>query len=176
MDCFYCPYEKDENGVPTQPRSYLSSEPAMRRATRHNFDIRAQFWDRIQCYVATGNIEKDDESSQKLEVILSGGTWECYPRDERDRFINECYWAANTCGLQEDREILSMEEEQKINEFQPLFDNKIVTTIEEAINFTIAEEYHHDYYARNPYQGLLYGSSWTQDFKNSQKIRTFILG
>ncbi len=43
--------------------------------------------------------------------------------------------------------------EQKINEFQPLFDNKIVTTIEEPINFTIAEEYHHDYYARNPYQG-----------------------
>ena len=43
--------------------------------------------------------------------------------------------------------------EQKITEFQPLFEHKIVTTIEEPINFTIAEEYHHDYYARNPYQG-----------------------
>ena len=42
---------------------------------------------------------------------------------------------------------------QKIAELQPIFDNKIVTTIEEPINFTIAEEYHHDYYARNPYQG-----------------------
>ena len=42
---------------------------------------------------------------------------------------------------------------QKITELQPIFDNKIVTTIEEPINFVIAEEYHHDYYARNPYQG-----------------------
>ena len=42
---------------------------------------------------------------------------------------------------------------QKIAELQPIFDNKIVTTIEDPINFTIAEEYHHDYYARNPYQG-----------------------
>ncbi|MED5308693.1 MAG: peptide-methionine (S)-S-oxide reductase, partial [Candidatus Thermoplasmatota archaeon] len=43
--------------------------------------------------------------------------------------------------------------EQKIAEMQPVFDNKIVTTIEEPINFTIAEDYHHDYYARNPNQG-----------------------
>ena len=42
---------------------------------------------------------------------------------------------------------------QKIAELQPMFDHKIVTTIEEPVNFTIAEEYHHDYYARNPYQG-----------------------
>jgi peptide-methionine (S)-S-oxide reductase len=42
---------------------------------------------------------------------------------------------------------------QKITEMQPIFDNKIVTTIEEPINFTIAEDYHHDYYARNPTQG-----------------------
>ena len=42
---------------------------------------------------------------------------------------------------------------QKIVEMQPIFDNRIVTTIEEPINFTIAEDYHHDYYARNPTQG-----------------------
>ena len=42
---------------------------------------------------------------------------------------------------------------QKIAEMQPIFDNRIVTTIEEPINFTIAEDYHHDYYARNPTQG-----------------------
>jgi len=41
----------------------------------------------------------------------------------------------------------------KINEMQNIFDNKIVTTIEEATNFTIAEKYHHDYYAKNPAQG-----------------------
>jgi len=115
-DCAYCPQETDREGNHTQPRSYLSSEPAMRRALRHDFDIRSQFWDRIKCYIATGNIDINDKFSEKMEVILSGGTWECYPRDERDRFIQECYWAANTYGLKEDREILSIEEEQTINE------------------------------------------------------------
>ena len=40
-----------------------------------------------------------------------------------------------------------------IESMQPLFDAQIVTTIEEATHFTIAEEYHHNYYARNPAQG-----------------------
>ena len=31
-----------------------------------------------------------------------------------------------------------------------MFDKPIVTTIEEAKHLTIAEAYHHDYYARNP--------------------------
>ena len=115
-DCYYCPQETDLQGNHTQPRSYMSSEPAMRRAIRHKFDVRGQFWDRIKCYLHTGNIDTNDKTSKKMEVILSGGTWECYPKDERDRFIHECYWAANTYGLEEDREMLSLEEEQKINE------------------------------------------------------------
>ncbi|MDP6361926.1 MAG: peptide-methionine (S)-S-oxide reductase, partial [Candidatus Poseidoniaceae archaeon] len=40
-----------------------------------------------------------------------------------------------------------------IESIQELFDAPIVTTIEEPLHFTIAEEYHHDYYARNPGQG-----------------------
>ena len=114
-NCYYCPQETDLKGNHTQPRSYMSSEPAMRRALRHNFDVRGQFWDRIQAYIVTGNIDVTDTTSKKMEVILSGGTWECYPKDERDRFINECYWAANTWG-KEDREMLSIEEEILINE------------------------------------------------------------
>lgn len=114
-NCYYCPQETDLKGNHTQPRSYMSSEPAMRRALRHEFDIRGQFWDRIQSYIATGNIDVTDITSKKMEVILSGGTWECYPKDERDRFINECYWAANTYG-KKDRPMLSIEEEELINE------------------------------------------------------------
>ena len=116
FDCSYCPQETDLEGNHTQPRSYMSSEPAMRRALRHNFDIRGQFWDRIKCYISTGNINLNDDTSKKMEVILSGGTWECYPKAERDRFIHECYWAANTYGLDKDRGILSFKEEIKINE------------------------------------------------------------
>lgn len=40
-----------------------------------------------------------------------------------------------------------------IESFGSVFDKPIVTTIEEAKHLTIAEAYHHDYYARNPTQG-----------------------
>ena len=117
-NCYYCPQEYDLEGNPSQPRSYMSSEPAMRRALRYNFDVKGQFHDRIFCYLNTGNIDINDKSPKKMEVILSGGTWECYPQDERDRFIVECYYAANNFGVVEDKlpKIGTIEEEQKINE------------------------------------------------------------
>ena len=40
-----------------------------------------------------------------------------------------------------------------IEEVSSLFDKPVVTTIEEALNLTIAEEYHHDYYNKNPHAG-----------------------
>lgn len=114
-NCSYCPQEMDLEGKHTQPRSYISSEPAMRRALRYNFDIRGQFWDRIRCYIDTGNIDLNDPNPQKMEVILSGGTWECYQKKDRDSFINQIYYAANTFGCK-DRDMLSIEEEETINE------------------------------------------------------------
>ena len=48
--------------------------------------IRQQFWDRIDCYLGTGNITKNQHNSKKMEVILSGGTWESYPLEERNKF------------------------------------------------------------------------------------------
>ncbi len=117
-NCYYCPQEYDLDGNHSQPRSYMSSEPAMRRALRYNFDVMGQFYDRIYCYLNTGNIDINDKSPKKMEVILSGGTWECYPQDERDRFIVECYYAANNFGVKKDElpKIGTIEEEQKINE------------------------------------------------------------
>ena len=95
-DCSYCPQETDLNGNHTQPRSYLSNEPAMLRALQFNFDVRGQFWDRIKAYNYTGNITKDDTNSHKMEVILSGGTWESYPKEYREQVIRELYYSANT--------------------------------------------------------------------------------
>ena len=40
-----------------------------------------------------------------------------------------------------------------IETFSEAFSNPIVTTIEDAQHLTVAEAYHHDYYARNPTQG-----------------------
>jgi len=113
--CSYCPTETDLNGRPTQPKSYLSSEPAMLRAIKYNFNIKGQIWDRIKAYIDTGNI-RDSIGSCKMEIILSGGTWESYPYEYRNQVMNEIYWAANTYGDSEVRDIMNIEQEITINE------------------------------------------------------------
>lgn len=112
-DCSYCPQETDLDGNPTQPRSYLSNEPAMLRALESNFDVKGQFNSRINSYKLTGNISDSNQSS-KIEVIFSGGTWESYPLEYREQVIRELYWAANTVSTT--RESLTLEEEITINE------------------------------------------------------------
>ena len=121
-NCFYCPQETDLKGVPTQPRSYLSTEPAMLRAltTRTNmnsyeFDVRNQFLNRIKAYKYNGCMS---EGSKKIEVILSGGTWESYPESYRDQVIQEVYWSANTCESESIalRSVRTLAEEIKENE------------------------------------------------------------
>ena len=120
-DCFYCPQETDLNGIPTQPRSYLSTEPAMLRAINtkaddktYDFNIKGQFQNRIESYKHTGNIKAGQTSSKKLEIILSGGTWESYPIEYREQVINELYWSANT--MDNERPMKTLEEEITENE------------------------------------------------------------
>jgi ELP3 family radical SAM enzyme/protein acetyltransferase len=120
-NCYYCPQETDLQGVPTQPRSYLSTEPAMLRAltTRndmnsYDFDVRNQFLNRIQAYKYNGIIA-DTKASKKIEVILSGGTWESYPETYRNQVIQELYWSANTIEV-DPRPINILEKEITDNE------------------------------------------------------------
>lgn len=114
--CAYCPTETNLAGEPTQPKSYLSTEPAMSRATRNKFDIVDQIIDRIRSYIFTGNIKKDNQK-KKIEVILSGGTWDVMPKTYRDQVINETYYAFNTyLDVGEKRPMLSITEEKTINE------------------------------------------------------------
>jgi len=113
--CSYCPTETNLDGIPTQPKSYLSSEPAMMRALQYNFDVKGQLWDRIKSYIGTGNIQSNSGSC-KMEIILSGGTWESYPYKYRNQVMNEIYWAANTYDNKENRPIYPIEKEITINE------------------------------------------------------------
>lgn len=115
-DCFYCPQETDPKGVPTQPRSYLSTEPAMLRAigTRtsadsYDFDVLGQFQNRIQAYLHNGAIKSNSTKPKKMEIILSGGTWHSYPKEYRYQVATEVYYAANT--MTHKRPIKSLKEE-----------------------------------------------------------------
>jgi len=113
-DCSYCPQETDLEGNPTQPRSYLSNEPAMLRALESKFDVKGQFNSRIDSYKLTGNINESVKQDSKIEVIFSGGTWESYPLEYREQVIRELYWSANSVDIK--RESLTLEEEITINE------------------------------------------------------------
>jgi len=105
------------SGNPTQPKSYLSTEPAMLRALQYNFDVKGQLHDRIKSYIKTGNISSNklyENHSYKLEVIISGGTWESYNYDYRNQVMREIYYAANT--FDNERESKGLNHEITINE------------------------------------------------------------
>lgn len=65
----------------------------------------------------------------------------------------------NDVGTQYRSCIMPTTEQQKetshamIEAFSSAFNRPIVTTVEEPKHLTLAEPYHHDYYARNPSQG-----------------------
>lgn len=103
-NCFYCPLQ------PGQPRSYLKEEPGVLRANKLNFDPIPQVQDRLRSYIVNGH------PTDKLEVIVLGGTWASYPEDYQYDYITKLYYGANTYGDKEKREIKSLEEEIKINE------------------------------------------------------------
>jgi len=124
MDCHYCPQETDKDGNMTQPRSYLSSEPGCARAIHNNFDPIKQSLDRIKSLEMTGHIDPSSDNPCKLEYIVSGGTFNFYPRDYLMEFMTSLYYVCNCyydfkkfylTGVNV-RAMKSIEEEQKINE------------------------------------------------------------
>ena len=119
MDCFYCPFEKDANGVPTQPRSYLSTEPGNMRATQNKHHPVGQTYDRIHQLELMGHISSDPLCISKIEGIISGGTFNFYPKDYLRWFVTCFYYACNTYYDWKDTDSIkmgSLEEEQTKNE------------------------------------------------------------
>lgn len=129
MDCHYCPQERDEEGNMTQPRSYSTGEPGAARGAQHNFDPIKQTIDRIASLEMTGNIEPTPDNPCKLEFIVSGGTFNFYPKEYTMEFMTSLYYACNCyydfqkfyisskAGVPVPvREMKSIEEEQKLNE------------------------------------------------------------
>lgn len=81
--CLFCPSEPD------MPKSYLSNEPAMMRAILNDFDAYRQVENRLASLTKTGH------PTDKVEMIISGGTFSYYPRDYRSDFVKSVYDALN---------------------------------------------------------------------------------
>jgi len=81
--CLFCP-----NDV-RMPKSYLSDEPGAQRAADNHFDPYLQTWNRLAACHATGH------ATDKVELIVLGGTWSSYPEAYRVAFVTRCLEALN---------------------------------------------------------------------------------
>ncbi|MDR2929774.1 MAG: tRNA uridine(34) 5-carboxymethylaminomethyl modification radical SAM/GNAT enzyme Elp3 [Propionibacteriaceae bacterium] len=89
-DCLYCPSDV------TMPRSYLREEPACQRAQQNYFDPYLQVRSRLATVEAMGH------TTDKIELIVLGGTWSDYPSDYQAWFIKELFAALNDDQSAED--------------------------------------------------------------------------
>lgn len=103
-NCYYCPNE------PGQPRSYVSTEPAVMRANENDFDAVKQFNSRLDC------LKNNGHELDKIEIIVLGGTFSAYPKDYQEEFCRDLFYAANTFQQPPIRGRKSIKEEQQINE------------------------------------------------------------
>ncbi len=82
-NCLYCPTQK---GI---PKSYLDNEPAVMRAVLSKFDPYLQVKTRLKSLEATGH------PTDKIELIIIGGTWSYLPKQYQNWFIRRCFEACN---------------------------------------------------------------------------------
>jgi elongator complex protein 3 len=81
--CLYCPSEKE------MPKSYLKNEPAVMRAISVKFSPYRQVQKRLRA------LELNGHKTDKIELIVMGGTFSYFPKKYQTWFITECFRAAN---------------------------------------------------------------------------------
>jgi elongator complex protein 3 len=84
--CIFCPSDV------RMPKSYLSDEPGAQRAAEHQFDPYRQTLSRLRAYNNIGH------RSDKVELIILGGTWSYYPESYQIWFVKRCFEAMNDFG------------------------------------------------------------------------------
>ena len=92
--CIFCPTDV------RMPKSYLPDEPGAMRAVEHEFDPYAQVRSRI------AQLESLGHPTDKIELLILGGTWSSYSRDYQEWFIKRCFDAMN--GFNHEGDALSL--------------------------------------------------------------------
>jgi elongator complex protein 3 len=81
--CIFCPTDV------RMPKSYLPDEPGAMRAVEHQFDPYAQVRSRITQLKSLGH------PTDKIELLILGGTWSSYKRNYQEWFVKRCFDAMN---------------------------------------------------------------------------------
>ena len=96
--CIFCPTDV------RMPKSYLPDEPGARRGLEHAFDPYNQVASRVEALDAVGH------PTDKIELLILGGTWSAYRRDYQEWFVRRCLDALNGVEAQ------TLEQAQALNE------------------------------------------------------------
>ncbi|NLG96717.1 MAG: tRNA uridine(34) 5-carboxymethylaminomethyl modification radical SAM/GNAT enzyme Elp3 [Chloroflexi bacterium] len=99
--CIFCPTDA------RMPKSYLPDEPGAMRGLQNDFDPYRQVRSRLEALEATGH------PTDKIELLILGGTWSAYRRDYQQWFIHRCFDALNEVETE------TLEEAQRVNETAP---------------------------------------------------------
>lgn len=137
--CVFCP-----NDV-RMPKSYIASEPGAQRALMNRFSPYGQVFNRLQALKNIGH------PTQKIELLILGGTWSYYPQKYKVWFIHECFRAMNDFSRKYD---LSIDVESN-NQEELKFVN-IKQDLKEDFNDKLRETY-----GNKPYNQLIQ----TKEFK-----------
>lgn len=100
-ECLFCPTQA------RAPKSYLDGEPGVLRALQYGYDPFAQTAGRIAALAALGH------ATDKIELLILGGTWSSYPAEYRETFLRRCFDAMN------ERESATLDEALRRNETAP---------------------------------------------------------
>jgi elongator complex protein 3 len=82
-ECIFCPDDV------RMPKSYLPDEPGAMRGLHHKFDPYEQVTSRMEALRAVGH------PTDKIELLILGGTWSAYKRDYQEWFVKRCFDALN---------------------------------------------------------------------------------
>ncbi|MFC1928229.1 elongator complex protein 3 [Chloroflexota bacterium] len=96
--CIYCPT------YPATPRSYTPESPAVLRAKQCDYDAQEQIRLRLKILSEMGH------PTDKVELIVMGGTFLAYPENYQYQFIKGCFDALNG------EESATLDEAKRLNE------------------------------------------------------------
>ncbi len=97
-ECIFCPDDA------RMPKSYLPDEPGARRGLEHAYDPYGQVASRIRA------LEEVGHPTDKIELLILGGSWSCYPKSYQEEFVRRCFDAMNA------QEAPTLEQAQALNE------------------------------------------------------------
>jgi elongator complex protein 3 len=83
--CIFCPTDV------RMPKSYLPDEPGAMRGLEHDFEPYEQVRSRLTALHAVGH------PTDKIELLILGGTWSSYQRSYQEWFLLRCFEALNEC-------------------------------------------------------------------------------